>query len=383
MTAPHDPNATIRFAESVLQLLDQGGFVATYKYAVLLGLIDLCLEGTTRTGAPPDVLTTRQLAEKVIDLYWPQTADYQLPDGLAPLKQNTSGQAKIVSDILSFRASSGEAARTLHRARLASPTRWLSLVDKVEWTLILMPLPRLQVVGRLHRELVYRIAWDLSIERNKASVTAYQRALRHGPVPPGSTDFDNRIHLLPGVAEHLVLLNGLLRPLIHREWARLVAHINKLHESRLEAFLFGTDRRSTAVLQPGLRDLQDNRCFYCDKRLPDSAEVDHFIPWARYPDDAIENLVLADRRCNAHKRDFLAAPEHVTRWSARFGPSSTLAPELQALAASTNWETAPTRTLGVARGLYLRLRDDAFLWHHGPDLIPADPDAIRRVLQAA
>ncbi len=33
----------------------------------LFALIDLGLEGTTRTGAPPDVLTTRQLAEKVIE----------------------------------------------------------------------------------------------------------------------------------------------------------------------------------------------------------------------------------------------------------------------------------------------------------------------------
>ena len=33
----------IAFGERLLALLDQGSFVATYKYAVLLGLMDLCI----------------------------------------------------------------------------------------------------------------------------------------------------------------------------------------------------------------------------------------------------------------------------------------------------------------------------------------------------
>jgi hypothetical protein len=40
----------VAFAEKVLSLLDQGRFVATYKYAVLLGLIDLCLENVSSNG---------------------------------------------------------------------------------------------------------------------------------------------------------------------------------------------------------------------------------------------------------------------------------------------------------------------------------------------
>ena len=36
----------IGFAEKVLELLDESRYTATYKYAVLLALIDLCLEGT-------------------------------------------------------------------------------------------------------------------------------------------------------------------------------------------------------------------------------------------------------------------------------------------------------------------------------------------------
>ena len=43
MDAGEPPDA-IRFAERVLELLDDGRYTATYKYAVLLGLMDLCLE---------------------------------------------------------------------------------------------------------------------------------------------------------------------------------------------------------------------------------------------------------------------------------------------------------------------------------------------------
>src|SRR6266480_6864612 len=58
-------------------------------------------------------------------------------------------------------------------------------------------------------------------------------------------------------------------------------------------------------------ELQEGRCFYCAERLARRAgqtpDVDHFIPWSRYPDDGLENLVVAHARCNAQKRDFLAA----------------------------------------------------------------------------
>src|SRR4051812_44277992 len=89
MEAPSDPDrGAIRLAERLIQLLGRGGFTATYKYAVLIGLMDLCMELTGATGAPPEMITTRQLAEKVIELYWPQCAPYD--DKVGVLRQNSS-----------------------------------------------------------------------------------------------------------------------------------------------------------------------------------------------------------------------------------------------------------------------------------------------------
>jgi len=92
----------IGFAEKVLELLDEGRYTATYKYAVLLALIDLCLEGTQASGAPPEMVTTRQLADKIVELYWPHTVPFASRAPARILSQNTRGQAEIVSAILRF-----------------------------------------------------------------------------------------------------------------------------------------------------------------------------------------------------------------------------------------------------------------------------------------
>jgi hypothetical protein len=34
--------------------------------------------------------------------------------------------------------------------------------------------------------------------------------------------------------------------------------------------------------------------------------VDHFVPWSRYPDDTLDNVVVADNRCNGFKSSSLA-----------------------------------------------------------------------------
>jgi len=239
VTRGTEDQGPIRFAERVLALLDRGSFVATYKYAVLLGLMDLCLEGTSREGVPPDMVTTRQLAEKVVQLYWPQTMPFFASKRGKVLKQNTGNQAKILSDIVKFREGLRVNLASLTEARLSDRDGYERLVRDVEWTLILMPLPRVQVIGRREERVLYDIAWDLSIERSKRLVTQYQRT--------GGGPFDNRIMLKPRVSEYLVMLNGLLRPLVHREWVRMVAQINKMEEARLESFLFGADRVSMAA----------------------------------------------------------------------------------------------------------------------------------------
>ena len=277
--------------------------------------MDVCLEHTERSGAPPEMVTTRQLADKIVEVYWPHTLPFA---GRAPatvLKQNVRGQAEIISAIMSFRRQyASDASVPRWESRMRAPQAYELLVRRVEWKLIEMPLPRLQIIGQSHRPFIYEIHWDQRVEQRE--VTRYQA---------GSVScFDNRVMLRPGVGEYFLQLNGLLRPLIQRRWAAMVAQLNRLEESLLEMFLFGADRTPTAKLRAGLWEIQERRCFYCDARIgePAQAEVDHFVPWSRYPDDALDNFVVADNRCNGFKSGSLAAAEHLERWARRFADGS-------------------------------------------------------------
>ncbi len=192
MSSLRDTDA-IALAERILVLVDEGARTATYKLAVLSALMDLCLEKTGALGEPPDTVTTRELAEKVIALYWPQAVPALDLGRDSVLRQNTHGQAEIVGAIAEFRDRlTVEPRAALARARASAPTEWRRLVDRVEWKLIEMPLPKLQRVGGVRDELLYEIGWDDEGRApRRAEVVAYQRG--------GTSSFDNRVHLRVGV----------------------------------------------------------------------------------------------------------------------------------------------------------------------------------------
>lgn len=351
----------IAFAEKLMSVVAYTRTTATYKYAVLLGLIDLCQELSSSAGSAPRRIKVAQLAEKVVELYWPHTAPFEADSGLV-LAQNRGSQAKIIERIRRFRVQKvRDATASLTRSRLRDPVGYERLLEDVEWTLALMPLPRLQRVGDELDPFIYRIAWNDAVKRPAYSAKG----------------FDRSIHFVGDAAEHLVRLSALLRPVIQREWARLVAQLNRsvLPEARLEEFLFGIERRSLAAIQRDLRELQDGRCFYCGGALGARCEVDHFVPWARYPDNGIENLVATDARCNNAKRDHLAAAEHVDAWVRRVDRHKS---DLAEIATRAQWDRRPDRSLAVARSIYLRLPDEARLWRLAQEFVTVDRPRLVR-----
>lgn len=368
-----DQQGAIRFAERVLELLEDGRYTATYKYAVLLGLMELCLEQTQASGAPPTMVTTRQLAEKIVELYWPHTMPFVNAVGAMALRQNRGGQAEILTLISRFREQHApDPSASRWEARLNAAEPYELLVREVEWKLIEMPLPRLQTMAGAQISLLYVIAWDAQV--GVRTVRQYQRG--------DSAAFDNRILLQPLVGEYLLQLNGLLRPLIQRQWAAMVARLNALEESQLDSYLFGRSRIATARVRAGLWDLQERRCFYCDRRLnePARGHVDHFVPWSRHPDDSLDNFVFSDERCNGDKSASLAAAVHLQRWSLRLRPGTPEFSTMQDLASQTRWERNAGRSLNVARGIYLRLPDDARLWLQAGDYTRPERAAIEQAL---
>jgi hypothetical protein len=343
---------TLPFLEKLLQVLAQGGFSSTYKYAVLLALIDLCVEA----GHPPTSVTTAQLARRVVELYWPQVRPY--PQAQRVLGQNRGGQATIARLVAEFRQAHPDLVSP-PRTGPSAPTGFDLLLDDVEWVLVEYPLPRLQRVGGGEERFIYVIGWGEDVSR--AAFARYKRGA-------GDT-FDNRILFQPGAAESLVALASVVRPLVQQQWMVMVRAINGLPEAELDAFLFGAERVALATVQRPLRALQDGRCFYCGDALSGGAsQVDHFLPWSRYPDDSLDNLLLAHDRCNREKLHFLADLDFARRWRDR---SHEQAAQLDEIAASTRWPRDRARTFGVVASVYQGVPDGVRLWAGG--------DRLRRV----
>ena len=345
------------FAERLLAVLADGAFTSTYKYAVLLGLVDLCVEQSTRNGGAPTSVTTRQLAERVLELYWPQVRAFDE----RMLRQNSGNQAAILTRILRFQKQVGAPGISVARARLLAPDAFRRLVRDVEWILVEMPLPKLQRVGSEQVHFLYRINWSDDIRRSTFM----------------SRDFDNAIRFIGNAGEDLVRLAPFVRPLVQREWSARVARFNGLAEASLEQFLFGASREAIAHLAGPLLQLQSGNCFYCGKRIRQQRHVDHFVPWSRHPDDGLGNLVVTDAACNGAKSDHLAAVEHVERWAERNLQRKV---ELAQIAEFKQWSHRPPRTLSVARSIYLRLPADARLWQLQRKFVAVDALRLRSVL---
>jgi hypothetical protein len=363
----------VGFAERLLEVIDSGRRTATYKLALLLALLDLCARHSDAGGRAPRLLYTRDIAEQMAGLYWPQVIPYLVPGAgsAVELRQITLPRAAIIAAVSAFRrAADAAGAPSWHLARQRLPEHYESMLDQVEVTVAQQPLPRLQAVGST--DTVFPFLYELGWGPRESFSPA--RLRRHGPRGPA-------IRLLPGAGDELIRLGPLVRPLVELHWTRMVAEINGVATAELDLHrhLFGYDRvLPPRLLREGIAALQDNRCFYCGGMLGATPEADHFIPRIRCGIDVIENLVLADRRCNNDKRDLLPGLPHVTAWARR---NQRHGGALAGLATASRWDSAPQATVAVARSIYSHLPlGGTPLWLGFKKVDNADPAAVLAVL---
>lgn len=274
------------FLKQLQRIFNEGEFVATYKFALLHALADICVERNAAVDGSLHV-PLRLLGEKFLELYWHHAEPYGKSID-AVLKQNTKGQAQIVRHLEEVRS----AYPTIAQFRRSND--WQAAVTFASSQIRKMPLWRLQVLGGIPTEYLYA---------NRVII-------------------DGGIVLKPGVADSLRAFYPLVLHLVRGHW---VSHIRRIpantglvgEHADLEYFLFGTQRAVLEKAAPVLLQLQAGQCFYCRKPVKAEWQVDHFIPWSRYPRDLGHNFVLAHAACNQHKSDTLAARVHLEHWQAR------------------------------------------------------------------
>jgi 5-methylcytosine-specific restriction endonuclease McrA len=376
----------VRFLEKLQRLLAEGDFTSTYKFAVLLGLTGLSVEHCALAPTGGLLFTTEQLAERVIELYWPQVAPYapRARGRVEVLFQNKPQQAAIVTNLSRLhRLSFGTTASPthVHSLRKQRPGEFRRLLNSTEWKLIEMPLPRLQRIPSGTDDFIYTVHWTVDdVEprggRLKKVVRAYQQGLE--------SDFDNRIVMKSGVVETLARLHGIVRDLVETRWVRMVRQLNPSvrEEPDLHNHLFGSRRAALASIRGPLLALQDHHCFYCQRRLV-KPEVDHFLPWSQSRDDRIENLVAACAQCNGAKREHLASEGHVDGWLQRLDPMESLLDSMHSMALEIGWPSGPHASLSLARLLYQHYPGGAQLWHARGDFRDWSRPRLLRHLESA
>jgi 5-methylcytosine-specific restriction endonuclease McrA len=292
-----DAERQLKFLQQIQQLFEDGNFTATYKFALLMALAELAVEkGTDDTSEL--VLDMCALAEKFAEFYWPQTLPYVSGTrGTEPslLIQNKGRQAAVIN---ALQVARNKGAATLSQARCLPG--WDNVIRQISRTVRDMPVKHLQYVGSTLVPFLY----DMPLS-------------------------GERLVLKDGVAAMLRAFHPLIQQLARAGW---VDHVRRnMRNARiigradgLEDFMFGSQRK--ALLQAGevLAKLQSHICFYCSDRIRSAGDVDHFIPWVKYPRDLAHNFVLAHSECNRSKSDMLGAVRHLDRWldrNRRYGAS--------------------------------------------------------------
>src|SRR5215469_17044406 len=189
---PPSPERQIQFLVNLQRLLDEGQFVASYKFALLLALADLSVEQGDDSGAALP-LTSEAIAGKFIQYYWRQAVPYPAATDALVLRQNTGKQAAILNLVRSARGRRGDSLPAFMNQR----AHWRQLVREVAQIVRIMPLWKLQTVGAERLDFLYE---------NRGA---------------GST-----IELRPGVAFCLRKFHALISDLVRGAWARYVRQQN-------------------------------------------------------------------------------------------------------------------------------------------------------------
>ena len=124
--------------ERLLRVIDEGRRTATYKLALLAGLIDAV---ALTSGAP--IVPTTLIAQGILALYYPQTRPYVANDGIArELRQISMKSSPVLRAVLRLRLAGDNAGcRSVDDARERVADVYDEVLTEVETTFVRYPIP--------------------------------------------------------------------------------------------------------------------------------------------------------------------------------------------------------------------------------------------------
>lgn len=240
---------------------------STYKPALLKAIARIT------THRPANTITLRQLGAEFARLFWNQTIVFHLRQAAT-----ISKEPEVLSQIRKTSAASG--VREFSRLPQAA-----SVAIEISMARILTT----DVLRRFHNNA-------------PASMT---------PLfywEPGT----DHISLTDRARDFVVATYVVLDLIANHWWAGYLEKVNVLAPAIINKIQAdGARRGSLAPYLAILEELDENRCFYCDRLFSEALRpsVDHVVPWSFLLADPLWDLVLACMECNLAKSDRL--PERV------------------------------------------------------------------------
>jgi hypothetical protein len=316
----------LAFLSNVQRLLEEGQFTATYKFALLVALVDIAVERGSDDGRALRVPLT-EIAEKFVASFWGHTQPFR--GGM--LLQNKGRNIALLGILEQIQRRSP----TITKARRGQ--EWPHLLSRVAQLVKTMPLFKLQTL-RGDQKLIF----------------LYQEEVR-----------DGAIEMLPGAAFCLRQFSGFIRNLAQHGWIQEIRrNVQNAYlvgdGASLDEYLFGDERVPLGKVRDVLLPIQGGKCFYCGAPMAATYHVDHFVPFSLSPGNLAHNLVLAHAGCNGDKSDLLADLPHLERWVDR---NNRVGTEIGQAMAERGIVGDLDASTGIARWAYARARDArALLW---------------------
>jgi 5-methylcytosine-specific restriction endonuclease McrA len=325
------------FLSKLQRIFNEGEFVATYKYALINSIADLCIDYGTDTDQP-HLLPFKDLGKQFITYYWQQSQPFLTGhDEGAVLFQSHGRQASVISAIREFRQ------RFPRQTLNSAPTHpnFPALLSRVVSTIRQQPIKYLQNVSGL----------------------------------PDSFIFDSQsdgLLLKPGISFCFRRFHPLITQVARSQW---ITHVRGISGNApilgtsddLEAFMFSTSRQALSALKTGLTKLQ-GQCFYCQRKVSSGGDIDHFVPFSLYPRDMVPNFVLAHASCNRSKSNHLASSMHLQNW---LEFNRTHSDDLLAISHDAGIRFDQRGTLSVALWAYQSVSAaGGYAWRSTGDFVP-------------
>ena len=247
----------------VAALARDASMSSSYKPALLKAIVRIVRRDNS------DEIPLATIGSAFVELYWVQTVIFRLRQAAT-----ITAEPEVIRRIRSTADLRG--VRNLREL----PAESRSKLDR-EMARVLT----INVLDAFHRSkplhMAPLFAWEAKSDSISLSASALSFIRRDG-------------HALETIANHW--------------WARYLERVNMLAPLIIEKVeRNGAERTSLARFLRILTQVDESKCFYCERQLDDNRDthVDHFIPWSFLLCDPMWDLVLSCARCNLAKSDRL------------------------------------------------------------------------------